>query len=124
MLDNISLSGVTLALPSIGDDLAIEGTQLSYMISAYAISFGALLLLAGGISDRYGQKNIFCVGILLVGICSLIISFLDSIIPMLVLRGIQGVGAAFSVPSALGFLSLAFREQDRKASLAIFGGKF
>lgn len=42
MLDNISLSGVTLALPSIGDDLAIEGTQLSYMISAYAISFGAL----------------------------------------------------------------------------------
>lgn len=94
------------------------------MISAYAISFGSLLLLAGGLSDRYGQKMIFSFGILLVGICSLIISFMDSVITILVLRGIQGIGAAASVPSALGFLSLAFREEDRKPVLAIFGGEF
>lgn len=94
------------------------------MISAYAISFGSLLLLAGGLSDRYGQKMIFSFGILLVGICSLIISFMESVITILVLRGIQGIGAAASVPSALGFLSLAFREEDRKPVLAIFGGEF
>ncbi|CAG8382818.1 unnamed protein product [Penicillium salamii] len=120
-LDNVFMTSANIALSSIQKDFEVSGTDLQWMISAYTLSFGGFLLLAGALSDRYGRKKILCLGLAWLSIWTLAIGFGQSFIQLTVFRGIQGIGAALTVPSAIGIISSYFSGVDRTRALSIYG---
>ncbi|CAL5866818.1 uncharacterized protein PFLUO_LOCUS1029 [Penicillium psychrofluorescens] len=120
-LDNVFMTSSNIALSSIQDEFGVSSTDLQWIISAYTLSFGGFLLLAGALSDRYGRKKILCLGLLWLSIWTLAIGFGQSFIQLTVFRGIQGIGAALTVPSAIGIISSYFSGVDRTRALSIYG---
>ncbi|KAI9930774.1 hypothetical protein ASPWEDRAFT_107167 [Aspergillus wentii DTO 134E9] len=119
-LDNVFMTGANIALSSIQKDFDVSSTNLQWMISAYTLTFGGFLLLAGVLSDRYGRKNILCIGLLWLSAWTLAIGFGKSFIEISVFRGLQGIGAAMTVPSAIGIISSYFVGPDRTRALSIY----
>ncbi|KAJ5151997.1 permease of the major facilitator superfamily [Penicillium capsulatum] len=119
-LDNVFMTSSNMALASIQDEFDVSSTNLQWMISAYTLSFGGFLLLAGALSDRYGRKNILCLGLSWLSVWTLAIGFGQSFIQLTIFRGIQGVGAAMTVPSAIGIISSHFTGVDRTRGLSIY----
>ncbi|KAJ6131245.1 permease of the major facilitator superfamily [Penicillium sp. IBT 18751x] len=119
-LDNVFMTSSNMALASIQEEFDVSTTNLQWMISAYTLTFGGFLLLAGALSDRYGRKFILCLGLLWLSIWTLAIGFGQSFIQLTVFRGIQGIGAAMKVPSAIGIISSYFTGTDRTRALSIY----
>ncbi|RAL07824.1 MFS transporter [Aspergillus homomorphus CBS 101889] len=119
-LDNVYMTSANVALSSIQKDFGVTSTNLQWMISAYTLTFGGFLLLAGVLSDRYGRKNILCIGLCWLSVWTLAIGFGQSFIQLTVFRGLQGIGAAMTVPSAIGIISAYFTGVDRTRGLAIY----
>ncbi|KAJ5246868.1 hypothetical protein N7468_001851 [Penicillium chermesinum] len=119
-LDNVFMTSSNMALASIQEEFDVSNTNLQWMISAYTLAFGGFLLLAGYLSDRYGKKEILCVGLFWLSTWTLAIGFGQSFIQITVFRGIQGIGAAMTVPSAIGIISSYFSGVDRTRGLSIY----
>ncbi|KAI9056747.1 MFS general substrate transporter [Trametes sanguinea] len=109
MILNIANStAVIIALPTIGKELNIVEYKLQWIISAYSLSSGCLLLFLGRIADLYSRKWMFIFGCAFMGIFSLGCGFAQDEITLDVLRGVQGIGAAACIPAALGILAEHF----------------
>ncbi|KAG2744738.1 MFS general substrate transporter [Suillus brevipes Sb2] len=109
MVVNISnTTSVSISLPTIEKDLVIEQEQLQWLVSAYTLSSGCLLLFCGRLADLYGRKKAFMVGTLFQIAFSLGCGFAQDGLTLAVLRGFQGIGGAATIPSALGILAHAF----------------
>ncbi|KAG2073084.1 MFS general substrate transporter [Suillus decipiens] len=109
MVVNISnTTSVSISLPTIEKDLAIEEDQLQWLASAYSLSSGCLLLFFGRLADLYGRKRAFMAGTLCQFAFSLGCGFAQDGLTLAVLRGFQGIGSAATIPSALGILANAF----------------
>ncbi|KAG1736334.1 major facilitator superfamily domain-containing protein [Suillus lakei] len=109
MVVNISNStSVSISLPTIEKDLVIQQEQLQWLVSAYSLSSGCLLLFFGRLADLYGRKKAFMVGTLCQIAFSLGCGFAQDGLTLAILRGFQGVGGAATIPSALGILAHAF----------------
>ncbi|KAH8677838.1 major facilitator superfamily transporter [Xylariales sp. PMI_506] len=121
LMDNVFMTGVNIALPAIQKDFDVPSNDLQWLISAYTLTFGGFLLLAGVLADRYGRKLIFCAGMAVLSIWTLADGFATSFIQLAIFRAIQGIGAAMTVPSAVGIISNYFVAQDRTLALTIFG---
>ena len=107
MLDS---SIVLVALPSIDADLAFSAADLQWVMSAYMLSFGGLLLLGGRAADLLGQRRMFTVGVCLFGVASLGAGLAGSPASLVAARAIQGVAAAVMTPAAQSLLMTTFRE--------------
>ncbi|RUS15058.1 major facilitator superfamily domain-containing protein [Endogone sp. FLAS-F59071] len=114
MLDIVNFSALNIALPKISEDLQIEPAKQQWLISAYALTFGGFLLLSGRLSDVYGRKTIFIVGMSLFTIWSLINGFAPNAISLIIFRALQGTGAAMTVPSSVGIIGTYFPNGVRK----------
>ncbi|KAF2090687.1 major facilitator superfamily transporter [Saccharata proteae CBS 121410] len=121
LMDNIFMTSVNISLPSIQKEFTVDSANLQWLISAYTLTFGGFLLLAGVLSDRYGRKHIFCGGMLTLSVWSVANGFAGSFIQLAIFRALQGVGAAMTVPSAVGIISNYFISQDRTLALSVFG---
>ncbi|KAI9041458.1 permease of the major facilitator superfamily [Aspergillus affinis] len=119
-LDNVFMTSANMALSSIQDEFGVSSNNLQWMISAYTLTFGGFLLLAGVLSDRYGRKNILCLGLIWLSIWTLAIGFGQSFIQLTIFRGLEGIGAAMTVPSAIGIISSYFTGKDRTRALSIY----
>ncbi|GLI74479.1 hypothetical protein PoHVEF18_002721 [Penicillium ochrochloron] len=119
-LDNVFMTSSNMALASIQEEFDVTSSNLQWMISAYTLTFGGFLLLAGALSDRYGRKRILCLGLFWLSVWTLAIGFGQSFIQLTVFRGIQGIGAAMTVPSAIGIISSYFTGVDRTRALSIY----
>ncbi|KAJ5587705.1 permease of the major facilitator superfamily [Penicillium hispanicum] len=119
-LDNVFMTSSNMALASIQEEFGVSSTNLQWMISAYTLTFGGFLLLAGALSDRYGRKLILCLGLFWLSVWTLAIGFGQSFIQLTVFRGVQGIGAAMTVPSAIGIISSYFTGVDRTRGLSIY----
>jgi MFS family permease len=109
MVVNIAnTSSVSISLPTIERDLNIKEEQLQWLVSAYSLSSGCLLLFFGRLADIYGRKKAFMIGTLCQVAFALGCGFAHSVVTLIVLRAFQGIGAAATVPSALGILAHAF----------------
>ena len=114
---------VLVALPSIGADLGFSEQDLQWVLSAYALSFGGLLLLGGRAADLLGRRRLFTAGVVLFTAASLICGLAWSPAALLAARVIQGVGAAIMTPTALSIISTTFPEgAERNKALGIWGG--
>jgi EmrB/QacA subfamily drug resistance transporter len=113
---------VLVALPSIQSDLGFSEQGLQWVLSAYALTFGGLLLLGGRAADLLGRRRLFMTGVLFFTAASLICGLAWSPAALLAARAIQGVGAAIMTPTALSIISTAFPEgSERNEALGIWG---
>jgi EmrB/QacA subfamily drug resistance transporter len=113
---------VNVALPSIKTDLHFSQESLQWVITAYAIFFGGVLLLGGRLADLLGRRRLFMVGLLVFTVSSLLNGLAWSEGSLIVFRSIQGLGAALLSPAALSILTTTFREgRERNLALGIWG---
>ncbi|CDZ97541.1 Predicted transporter (major facilitator superfamily) [Phaffia rhodozyma] len=121
MLDNVSMTSVNMALTAISKELQIRQADEQWLISAYTLTFGGFLLLAGVFADRWGKKYVFICGMSWLSAWTLIDGFAKTEIQLIVFRAMQGLGAAATVPSAVGIISSYFVGRERNTALTIFG---
>jgi EmrB/QacA subfamily drug resistance transporter len=111
-----------VALPSIGADLRFSEQGLQWVLSAYALTFGGLLLLGGRAADLLGRRRVFMAGVLFFTAASLMCGLAWSPAALLAARIVQGAGAAIMTPTALSIISTTFSEgSERNKALGIWG---
>jgi EmrB/QacA subfamily drug resistance transporter len=122
---------VNVALPSIQADLAFSPEDLQWVVTAYAIFFGGVLLLGGRLADLVGRRRLFVAGMALFTAASLFNGLAWNDLSLIAGRAVQGLGAALLVPAALSVLVTIFPEgRDRNRALGIWaavtaaGGSF
>jgi EmrB/QacA subfamily drug resistance transporter len=120
---------VNVALPHIQTALHFSGTNLEWVVNAYALAFGGLLLLGGRSGDLLGRRRIFIAGILLFSLASLVGGFATNEAWLLTARVVQGIGGAFAAPTALSLIAVTFPEGPPRnramgvyAAMSIAGG--
>jgi EmrB/QacA subfamily drug resistance transporter len=113
---------VVVALPSIGAELAFSAGDLQWVLSAYLLSFGGLLLLGGRAADLLGRRRMFILGTGLFALASLGAGLAGSSEALLAARVVQGVAAAIMTPTALSIVMTTFPEgAERNKALGIWG---
>jgi EmrB/QacA subfamily drug resistance transporter len=114
---------VNVALPHIQTALGFSGTNLEWVVNAYALAFGGLLLLGGRSGDLLGRRRVFIAGILVFSLASLLGGFATGQAWLLGARAIQGVGAAFAAPTALALIAVNFPEgRPRNRAMGVYAG--
>lgn len=101
-------SVVNIALPGIQSDLGISDANLTWVVTAYAIAFGGLLLLGGRMGDVLGRRRIFVAGVLVFALASLLGGLAQTEWQLLSARALQGAGAAAASPTALALITTTF----------------
>ncbi|KAF2092028.1 MFS general substrate transporter [Saccharata proteae CBS 121410] len=107
-LNTLGVQSAVIILPTIGNDLDIPSSRQQWIVSAYSLTFGCFLLLWGRLADVYGKKVIFIFGSAWLTVVTLVLPFVRDEIGFDVLRGLQGLGAAANVPTAIGILGVTF----------------
>src|SRR6266702_4293742 len=120
---------VNVALPHIQRALGFSGSGLEWVVNAYALAFGGLLLLGGRAGDVLGRRRVFIAGLLLFSAASLAGGFATSQAWLLAARAIQGAGAAVTAATALALIATTFPEGPPRnramgvyAAMSVAGG--
>jgi len=120
---------VNVALPHIQRALGFSGSGLEWVVNAYALTFGGLLLLGGRAGDRLGRRKMFIAGLLLFSAASLAGGFANSPAFLLSARAVQGAGGALVAPAALSLITTTFPEGAERtrafgvyAAMSVAGG--
>ncbi|KAF8750331.1 transporter [Rhizoctonia solani] len=109
MVNNImSGASISIALPEIGKDLGISQADLQWLVSAYSLTSGCFLLLFGRLADLFGRKKAFLLGNVWFLAWAIGCGFAPDAISLDVMRALQGMGAAATIPSAVGILAHEF----------------
>ena len=117
----LDMTVVNIALPSMAAGLHLSATGLSWVLNAYALTFGGLLLLGGRAGDILGRRRAFMAGLALFTVASLAGGLATSSAALLVARAVQGAGAAIASPAVLAAIVAGFPEgRERVRALSIF----
>jgi EmrB/QacA subfamily drug resistance transporter len=119
MLFSFMLASVNIALPSIGNDLALDAVTLGWIATAYLLSSAVLLVPFGRIADIYGRKKIFTGGIVILTLGSLFAGMANSAAMLISCRVLQGIGGAMLVGTTVALLTSAFPVAERGKVLGI-----
>ena len=118
----LDIAIVNVALPTIKDALNFGETSLSWVINAYTLTFGGLLMLGGRSADLLGRRRMFLGGLALFSGASLVCGLSTSETMLIAARAVQGIGAAIISPAALSILTTTFEEgAERNKALGIWG---
>jgi len=119
----VDLAIVNVALPTIGRKLHFPEQDLQWVVTAYALTFGGFLLLGGRAADLLGRRRLFMTGLAIFTGASLACALATSDTFLIIMRGIQGLGAAVVLPAALSIVMKMFSEgAERNKALGIWGG--
>ncbi|KAF5331470.1 hypothetical protein D9758_015501 [Tetrapyrgos nigripes] len=120
--DIFNACAAMIALPELQADLGFKEGTIQWVISAYTLTFASFMLISGRISDMFHPKPVFVVGILLIGLLSIPIGASVNPIMAIILRAIQGIGAAMNIPSAISMIRSSFPDAaERSRAYAIYG---
>src|SRR5437764_2162056 len=118
----LDIAIVNVALPTIKTDLHFSQESLQWIVTAYSIMFGGVLLLGGRMGDLLGRRRLFIAGIALFTISSLSAGLAWSEASLITFRALQGLGAALLAPAALSILTTTFEEgRERNIALGVWG---
>ena len=118
----LDVSIVNVALPSIKTSLHVGESSLQWVLIAYTITFGGLLLLGGRAADLLGRRRMFMIGMVLFAAASLACGLAGSIGVLVAARAVQGIGAAIISPATLSIITTTFEEgSERNKALGIWG---
>ncbi|MFP3460008.1 MFS transporter [Arthrobacter globiformis] len=113
---------VNIALPSIQRELGVEALHLPWVVNAYILAFGALLLLGGRIGDLWGRRRTVQLGVAVFVLASLAGGLGQSTEMLIIARAAQGLGAAMAAPNALALISTTFPDRKmRDTALSLYG---
>lgn len=113
---------VNVALPAIAKELGGGITTQQWVVDAYLITLGSLILVAGSVSDLYGRILVMRIGLIAFGITSLAIALAPTAEILIVARGVQGIAGALLVPSALALITSNFRGAAQGKAIGIWTG--
>ncbi len=120
---SLDLSIVNVAFPALQRSFAhASRPELAWVITAYSIVFASLLVTAGRTADRLGRRRVFFAGVGIFATGSALCGLAPSVELLIAGRVLQGVGAAFLLPSSLGLLLGAYPEEKRSQTVALWGG--
>ena len=112
---------IFVAMPSIGNELGFTTNHLQWVVSAYSLAFGGLLLIGGRLSDLIGRRRMFIIAMGLFGLGSLLGGLAESQLMLITARGLQGLGAALLSPATLSLIMSNFKEgTERNRALGIW----
>lgn len=118
----LDLSIVNVALPAIRTGVGFSEQSLQYIVSLYALPFGAFLILAGRLGDLLGRKRLFMVGVGVFAFASLVCGVAPTPEFLLAARAVQGLGAALMSPTSLALITTIFAgESERARALGVWG---
>src|SRR4051795_6837153 len=120
-LDGLDVSMVGVALPSIQSDLGLTTSQLQWVISAYVLGLGGVLLLGGRAADLLGRRRVLIAAMTVFTLASLMGGLVDDGALLIAARFLKGLAAAFTVPAALSLITTTFTEGPaRNKAMAVF----
>ncbi|MBH5338398.1 MFS transporter [Streptomyces pactum] len=118
-MDNLILN---LALPRVQHDLGATGGELQWIIDSYTLAFGGLLLLGGGLGDRFGRKRLLLAGLVLVLGFTLGAAYAGSPGTLIAMRAGMGVGGAFVMPATLSVIKHVFPAEEQARAISVWAG--
>src|SRR5260221_2862138 len=119
MLDNTI---VNVALPTIQNSLHLKVSELEWVVTGYALTFGALMLTGGKLADLFGRRRIFVVGLVIFTLSSLGCGLAGSASVLIAMRVVHGVGAALMNPSTPSIITVTFPPKQRGTAISICAG--
>jgi EmrB/QacA subfamily drug resistance transporter len=112
---------VNVAIPTIHHALHFSSTNLEWLVTAYSLTFGGLLLFGGRTGDLYGKRRMFMLGIAVFAISSLLGGLAVNDVWLIFTRGLQGIGAAIAAPTALALIATNFPEgRPRNRAMGVY----
>lgn len=117
----LDITVVNVALPSIAEDLAFSEGDLQWVITAYVLVTGGLLMLGGRATDLFGRRRVFLAGLGIFTLASLASGLAPSPEALIAARAAQGLGAAMLTPGALSIVTTTYEGSQRTAALAAWG---
>lgn len=111
---------VNTALPDMARDFTATNSTLQWIVNMYSLILAGFLLLAGTVGDRYGRKIALGAGMAVFGLGAIGAALSDSSSMLIVMRGIQGLGAAFALPATLSIITDVFPREERGKAIAIW----
>lgn len=115
-------SVVNVALPTIRGALNARPEEIQWIVNAYLLLLGSLVLIGGSAGDRWGRRKVFAVGVALFALASLACALAPSIAWLIAARALQGIAAALVVPASLAILGAAFDEERRGPMIGAWAG--
>ncbi|MDA4137349.1 MAG: MFS transporter [Thaumarchaeota archaeon] len=117
----LDFSIVQIALPTMRAELGISLADSQWIVSAYGLTFAGFLLLSGRLSDLYGRRRLFSIGLVLFALSSLAGGLAPSELVLIAARAVQGIGAAIASATGLSLIVVSFSEgPDRNRALSVF----
>ncbi|NKY37214.1 MFS transporter [Nocardia speluncae] len=121
LITSLDFTIIYVALPDIARDIGFSGHSMQWVVSAYAIFFGGLLLLGGRCADLLGRRRLFVLGMVVFGIASLLGGVATTTFALIAARAVQGAGAALLFPATLSLVNTMFEEgRQRIRALAVW----
>src|SRR5258708_30288013 len=118
----IDATVVNVALPALQADLQATITDVQWVIEAYALFLGALILVGGSIGDQLGRKRVFLSGVVVFTLASIFCGIATTARMLIAGRALQGIGAAFLVPGSLAIISATFDDRERGQAIGTWSG--
>jgi len=120
-LDALDVSMKGMAIPAVRADLALSAAGAQWVISAYTLGFGALLLLGGRVADLYGRRRVFLASLVAFTVASTVAGLAGDPRVLVAARFATGVSAAFTAPAGLSIITTAFAEgPERTRALSVY----
>jgi len=116
----LDVTVVNVALPRMATDLGLDRSALTWVVTAYTLCFGGLMMLGGRFADLLGRRRVFQAGLLLFTAASLAAGLAGTDTALVAARAVQGVGAALLSPAALSILTTTFHGPDRHRALGVW----
>ena len=121
-LAGIDATVVNVALPSIGADLGTDFAGLQWTVTAYTLTLAAFILLGGSLSDRFGRRRIFVIGVIWFAVASLACGIAPNVETLIAARTVQGIGGALLTPGSLAMIQASFAPEDRARAIGAWSG--
>ena len=118
----IDSSVVNIAMPAIQADLGVGTAQIQWVVNAYLLLLGSLVLVGGAMGDRYGRRRMFVAGIVIFTLASVLCGFAPRSGFLIAARALQGLGAAMLMPNSLAILGSTFDDDERGAAIGAWAG--
>jgi EmrB/QacA subfamily drug resistance transporter len=113
---------VNVALPALQTSLGGTITDIQWVVEAYGLLLGALILVGGSLGDRLGRRRMFLAGVTVFAVASVGCGLAPNIHQLVLARAVQGLGAAFLVPGSLSIISASFGEKERGRAIGTWSG--
>ncbi|GGP74568.1 MFS transporter [Saccharothrix coeruleofusca] len=116
----LDVTVVNVALPVIATELDLDREALTWVVTAYTLCFGGLMLLGGRLSDAISRRGVFLAGLAVFTVASLASGLAESATALVAARAVQGVGAAMLSPAAMSIITTTFHGPDRNRALGVW----